>query len=244
MTPPWPPGPSRVLDTRTTSRLAAGKVVTLGVTGAGAAPATASGAILNVTAVDARAAGFVTVWPAADDGTCDPAARPATSNVNVATADAVANLVMVRLGAGRVCIYAFSDTNVVVDLDGWFAPGAGTVRALTPVRVLDTRTGTGGVPGAVPADGAVVVDLGAGAAGAVLNVTAVLPAGRGYLTVWPAATDGSCPVAARPLASSLDFTAGQVVANLAVTATTGGKVCIYTQSRTHIVADLAATMAG
>ena len=25
---------------------------------------------------------------------------------------------MVRLGGGRVCVYAFSDTNVVIDLDG------------------------------------------------------------------------------------------------------------------------------
>jgi hypothetical protein len=160
--------------------------------------------------------------------------------VNVAGADPVANLVMVRVGGGRVCIYAFSDTNVIVDLDGWFVAGEGSVHAQTPERVLDTRDGTGGPTGEVAADTAVAVDLGPGAGGAAVNVTAVLPRAKGFLTVWPARADGTCAAADRPLASNLNYEAGQVVANLAVAATNAaGRLCVYTLARTHIVADLA-----
>jgi hypothetical protein len=45
------------------------------------------------------------------------------------------------------------------------------------------------------------------------------------------------------VASNLNYTPGQVVANLAVTALGGGgRACIYTLGATDIVADLAATV--
>jgi hypothetical protein len=240
--------PVRLLDTRSTGRVAAGTAV--GVT---AAPPGTPGVILNVTGVDARDPGYLTVWPAAADGSCDPAARPGTSSVNVAGRDPVANAVMVRTsGQGRVCVFSFSDAHVVVDLDGAFVPGGtGALRAATPQRVLDTRTdtrtGTGGAAGVVPAGGVVaggVVAVIVGpVAGAVLTVTAVQPDEAGFLTVWPAAADGSCQPAARPLASNLNYTPGQVVANLAVTSVGGGgRVCVYSFAATHVVADLAATI--
>jgi hypothetical protein len=233
--------PVRVLDTRSTGRVTAGQTIAVAVTGAGMAPADARGVVVNLTATDARAPGFVTMWPAAANGSCDAAARPDTSNVNVTGADAVANLVMVRVGGGRVCLYALSDTNVVVDLDGWFVDGKPTTRAQTPRRVLDTRDGTGAAAGEVPADTAVPVDLGAATTGAAVNITAVLPRAKGFLTVWPASADGTCAAATKPLASNLNYTAGQVVANLAVTAANAaGRICVYSLARTHIVADLAA----
>src|SRR4029077_16341752 len=170
-------------------------------------------------------------------------ARPDTSNVNVAGADPVANLVMVRVGGGRVGTYAFRDPNVIVDREGWFVAGQGSLHAQSPERVLDTRDGTGGTTGEVPADTAVGVDLGPDAGGAALNVTAVLPQAKGFLTVWPARADGTCAAADRPLASNLNYGAGQGVANLAVAAANAsGRVCVYTLARTHLVADLAAVM--
>jgi len=234
---PLASAPTRLLDTRPTSPIPAGHAIGFPVGGAHAV-------ILNVTAVDTRVPGYLTVWPAAPDGSCDPAARPNTSSVNVGNTDAVANAVIVRVGGqARVCIFSFSDSDVVVDLDGSFgAGGSGAVSAVTPGRVLDTRTGTGGVAGEVPADSAVAIPIGPGTAGAVLTVTAVQPHERGYLTVWPAAPDGSCQAATRPLASNLNFAPGQVVANLAVTSVGGaGRVCVYSFARTNIVADLAAT---
>jgi hypothetical protein len=226
--------PTRLLDTRQTTAVAAGGTIGLTVTGPGAAPAGATGAILNVTAVDAEAAGFVTVWPAAADGSCDPAGRPGTSNVNVAGTAPLANLVMVRVVSGRVCLFSFSRADLVVDLDGWFATGAGTVQPRTPARVLDTRAGVGVAPGAVPAGGTVAMDLGGGA---ILNVTAVLPSAPGFMTVWPATPDGSCSPSSRPLASNLNYGPGQVVANLVVSAATAGRICVYTQARSDIVVD-------
>jgi hypothetical protein len=230
--------PARLLDTRSTGWVAAGTAV--GVT---AAPPGTPGVVLNVTGVDARAPGYLTVWPATADGSCDPAARPGTSSVNVAGREPVANAVMVRTGGqGRVCVFSLSDADVVVDLDGTFVPGGtGALRAATPQRVLDTRTGTGGTAGVVPAGGVVAVTVGP-VAGAVLTVTAVQPDDAGFLTVWPAAADGSCHAAARPLASNLNYTPGQVAANLAVTGVGGGRVCIYSFAATHVVADLAATI--
>jgi len=229
--------PVRLLDTRTTGRVVGGTAI-----GLTAAPAGTPGVILNVTGVDATAPGFLTVWPAAADGSCDPATRPATSNVNVAGRDPVANAVMVRTGGqGRVCVFSFSDSHVVVDLDGVLAAvGRSQLQAATPQRVLDTRNGMG----VVPAGGTVPVVVGGGATGAVLTVTAVQPDDRGFLTVWPAAPDGSCQPASRPLASNLNYAAGQVVANLAVTSVGGaGRVCVYSFAATHVVADLAATIA-
>ena len=74
----------------------------------------------------------------------------------------------------------------------------------------------------------------------MLNVTAVLPR-AGFLTVWPAAADGTCAAADRPLASNLDYRPGRCGQPRDSAAGAGGRVCIYTLAATDIVADLAAT---
>src|SRR5713226_9420525 len=89
------------------------------------------------------------------------------------------------------------------------APVGGTYHPLTPARILDTRfssrlgpgvtinvqiTGKGGVPTA-------------GVSAVVLNVTATDISQAGFLTVYP--QGGSVP-----LASNLNFNAGQTVPNL------------------------------
>ena len=76
--------------------------------------------------------------------------------------------------------------------------------------------------GGVPADAEAVM----------LNVTAVRPAGRGYLTVYPCGAD-------RPLASSVNYVAGDVVGNAVLAKVgTGGKVCIFTLWAADIVIDV------
>jgi hypothetical protein len=110
-----------------------------------------------------------------------------------------------------------------------------------PVRILDTRNGTGGYttpvgPGAtislqvtgkdgVPSSGVTAV---------VLNVTAVNPTASSYVTVYP---DGQ----ARPLASNLNFTAGETIPNLVVVPVgRNGKVDFYNAAGSvNLVADLA-----
>jgi hypothetical protein len=109
--------PERLLDTRVAParRVAGGQVVTLPVAGTGSVPASAAAVSLNVTALDADAPGFVTVWP------CD-APRPTASNLNLGPGQAVPNLVVSKVsGAGEVCLFTMTDADLVVDLQGWFA---------------------------------------------------------------------------------------------------------------------------
>ncbi len=70
-------------------------------------------------------------------------------------------------------------------------------------------------------------------AGAVmLNVTAVSPGAAGFLTVFPCVTT-------MPLASSVNYGPGDVVANAVLAKIgTGGKVCIYSPAATDIVVDV------
>jgi uncharacterized protein YkwD len=120
--------PARLLDTRpgrpTVDGVAAGEgavgsgaTLDLVVTGRGGVPASGAGAVvLNVTAVAPSSATVVTVWPAGS-------ARPTASNLNPAQRVTVANLVIVRVGAGgKVSIHnAAGSTHFVVDVVGWFA---------------------------------------------------------------------------------------------------------------------------
>jgi sugar lactone lactonase YvrE len=103
--------------------------------------------------------------------------------------------------------------------------------AITPVRVLDTRTGLGLagvftspvsrdllVTGSIAtADGTQIV-VPAGATAVALNVTVVTPTAPGFLSVRPADAAGA------PSTSNLNFVAGQVVPNAVTVAipTAGG----------------------
>ena len=68
----------------------------------------------------------------------------------------------------------------------------------------------------------------------VLNVTVTEPTSPSWLTAWPAGQT-------RPLASNLNYVAGQTVPNLVVVDVgTDGKVNLYNSAgSTHVVADVA-----
>jgi hypothetical protein len=89
-------------------------VTTLLVAGRGGVPPTASAAVLNVTVVDARGAGFATVFP------CD-SPQPLASNLNYSAASTVPNAVIAKLSAnGTVCVYTNAAIDLVVDVNGYF----------------------------------------------------------------------------------------------------------------------------
>ena len=52
-----------------------------------------------------------------------------------------ANAAIVPTGNNAVSVYVSNTTNVVLDIDGYFAPASAATLAftLTPCRVLDTR---------------------------------------------------------------------------------------------------------
>jgi len=123
------PGAQRLLDTRAAGAPpAAGEVRRVATGAAGSA-----GVLLNVTATEAAATGFVRAWP------CDGAV-PATANLNVDGGGTRGNFVLVRPdAAGDVCVAANVASHLVVDLLG--TVGSGFQGLATPVRALDTRAG-------------------------------------------------------------------------------------------------------
>ena len=237
-----PVGPTRVMDTRSglgwPRAVTAGQTATLGVGGSGAVPGDAGAVLLNVTVTGPQRAGYVTVYG-------DAGPRPATSNLNFGPGATVANAAVVQLsGDGKVNFYNASGGTVqlVVDVAGWFASGAGTVGAggftpVGPTRVMDTRSGLGW-PRAVTAGQ--TATLGVGGSGAVLlNVTVTGPQRAGYVTVYGDAGP-------RPATSNLNFGPGATVANAAVVQLSGdGKVNFYNASggTVQLVVDVAGRFA-
>ncbi len=112
--------PSRFLDTRFgiggwMGRIGAGQTVDFALGGTAGIPSATAGVVLNVTVAGADASGFLTVYP------CDQA-RPNVSNLNFVPDQDVANAVTVKLAAnGRLCVYASSRSDVLVDLAGYLA---------------------------------------------------------------------------------------------------------------------------
>jgi hypothetical protein len=109
--------------------------------------------------------------------------------------------------------------------------------ALSPDRLLDTRSGQGGSL-RLPAGGQIALQVSGrggvpvGATAAVLSVVAVDPSGSGFLTTFPCTP-------ARPTASTVNFVAGQIVANTAIAAlSASGQICIYAHAETDVVIDV------
>jgi hypothetical protein len=243
-----PVTPKRVFDTRPGNSpealqtiqktpIAGGASVKVNVTNMAGVPATGVGAVsLNVGVDKAGAAGFLTVYPC---GT-----RDEVSSVNFAAGQTVSNAVIATVPAdGNICFYSSATTDVIVDINGWFATGS-DFHGVSPVRVFDTRTDqpngvrtvakskVGGatvlevqvsdIAGLVPAGGVSAVSL---------NVAVTNPDADGFLTVYPCGT--------RTNVSSVNYTAGQTVSNaVLVPVSATGTVCFYSLAPTDILVDL------
>lgn len=238
--------PSRVLNTRAGIGAAQQPVpahgtVVLQVGGRGGVPSSGVGAVvLNVTVTGPTAGGYLTVWNT-------DIARPSASNLNFVTAQTVANLVTTKVDpTGRVSLYNGSPGTVqlVADVSGYYRSGAaagpGMFTPLTPLRVLNTRDGTG-APKAAVAPGQelkVTVDgtspiPATGVSAVVLNLTVTGTTAGGYITAW-----GDGP---RPASSNLNFGPGQTVPNLVVAPVdAGGRVHLYNGSphSVQLIADV------
>jgi len=218
--------PARILDTRTgnggfSAPVGPGQTINVQIGGRALSGIPATGvaaAVLNVTATGATAGSYLTVYPMG-------ASQPLASNLNFLTGQTVPNRVIVKVGtnpqtstSGWVSIFiGAGSVNVVADVGGWFTDGtdpAATGAAfvgMTPTRLIDTRNGHGPIGGGgtliLPIAGQNGVPTTAKAV--VLNVTVTGPTAPSFLTVWP---DG----ATQPLASDLNYVAGQTVPNLVV----------------------------
>lgn len=109
---------------------------------------------------------------------------------------------------------------------------AGLLNVITPTRVLDTRQGTRFRAGefrqiALPA-------APAGSTAVAVNVTAVRPSARGFVTMYP------CDLP-RPEVSMLNYQSGAVIGASAIVAVSGDRqLCVYSNAAADIVLDLTA----
>ncbi|BAN03320.1 hypothetical protein [Ilumatobacter coccineus] len=243
--------PARFLDTRTDDSASTIDGIGLGqgmldrdevrieVAGRGDVPSSnVAAVVVNITAINPLQRSHIRAYP------CDE--EEITSALNYLPGSVAGNEIIIKSTDGAFCLTSFGDTHLTADVVGYVEDDPGFV-PLVPIRIGETRTRGGdgtfdeiasgrGVIGAghvfeipvlgragVPTDGVDAV---------VVNVTAVRPDGRGFITAYP------CSL--RPVAASLNFpTAGTVVGN-EIIAKVGehGTICLYTQTATHITADL------
>ena len=219
--------PVRAIDTRHTAPVDGGTVLRVGLAGIVAAGARA--AVIDLTAVDPTAPGYLTAW------SCDEP-MPPTSNVNYAAGDTRASHAVVTLaGDGSICVFSLMTSHVIVDVTGSYAsdPAALRFHPLAPTRIYDSR-----VAGGILRTGETrAVAVPAGAAAVAVNVTITDPVRAGFVTVFP------CQ-ATLPVVSNINYVAGQVVANLVQTGVSNGAICVHTLARTHVVIDLEGTYDG
>ncbi len=201
---------------------------------------TGSAVVANLALVDASREGYVTAAPCA---ALVPGPQ-ATSNGNAVPVRAVSNLALVPLDAGGgFCVYNQFGVNVVVDVQGSFAPAAAggqSFTVMTPRRLLDTRREpeqplTSPTPVSAGTITPVHTGVPAGATAVLVNLTMVDGWSSGFVTA------DRCPTlaAASATTSSGNHGASEAVANLAVVPVDAeGTFCIFNQRPVHLVVDL------
>lgn len=241
--------PARVLDTRAAGRTIDGEYqgegrdvaqveFELPVAGRAGVPASGVDAVVvNLTGVNPDGRGFVTVYPCGD--------RPLASSLNMASAGTVvANELVAPLSAsGTICLYSSVATDLLVDVSAWI-PASDALAGVTPARVFESRISPSTVDGVGEHDERIrtgeileVVVTGRGEVPAsgvesvIVNMTAINPIRKGYLTVFPC--DGVPPT------SSVNFDPDMVVANeIVAKLSDAGSICVYSSVSTDVAVDV------
>ncbi|MBL8216282.1 MAG: hypothetical protein JNK87_36525 [Bryobacterales bacterium] len=237
--------PCRVLDTRFAPSLFGGPVMAAGSTRTVAipqsrcgVPSTAQAYSLNITVVPRGPLSYLSVFPTG-------AGQPLVSTLNAFDGGVVSNAAIVPAGSnGTVDVFVTNLTDVIVDINGYFAPGAGAeFFPVTPCRVADTRVGSGKVgsygPPAIAGGSTRTMSVnGSGCQGPAdakaysLNITVVPNGPLGYLSVYPAGQ-------AQPVVSTLNSFTGRVTANAAIVpAGNLGSFTIYVTNTTNVIVDV------
>src|ERR1019366_5301266 len=101
------------------------------------------------------------------------------STLNALTGTVTASAALVpAVQQGAISVYPSSATDLVIDVDGYFAPPTSnpdplSLYTLSPCRVLDTRQGSGAFSGTIPVDVLTSVCQVPSAQAYVLNATVV-----------------------------------------------------------------------
>jgi hypothetical protein len=234
----YPMTPCRLADTRPG---AASTIITGALTGGTSTslpilssscnvPATAQAYSLNFTLVPPAAVNYLTVYPTGES-------LPIVSTMNDPAGTVEANAAIAPAGVGgSIDVYVTQTTNLVVDINGYFAPvgeGALSLYTVPPCRVLDTRN----PPGSAPFEGTINVNaigsdcgLISAAQAFVFNATVVPEGPLGYLTLWP---QGSV----QPLVSTLNAYNGDITSNMAIVPTSNTEISAFATSSTYLILD-------
>jgi len=144
-----------------------------------------------------------------------------------------------RLAATWQLVVFGNDSDVVIDINGYFAPlsaGGLSLHTLMPCQFLDTRVVGGQFVGTrttnVNTDGCSVPST---AQAFVLNATVVPPNGLGFLTLWPNQE-------AKPFVSTLNSDSS-IASNMVVVPTLNGAVNAYASDPTQLILDISAYFA-
>ncbi len=240
----YPVTPCRVIDTRWTNGTFGGPVLAASTprsfpirSSSCGIPAAATAYSLNTTVVPRGPLGYLSVWPA---GT----AQPTVSTLNSNDGTILANATIIPAGTnGSVNFYATAPSDLVVDINGYFAPAGVGGLNFYPVpscRAVDTRNPAGALGG--PAISAQqtrtfplpqsACGLPANASAYSLNVTAAPGGPLGYLTAWPMGL-------LQPGVSTLAALKGLPTANAAILgAGTTGSISVFVTDTTHVVIDV------
>ena len=243
-----PLDPARLVDTRAADTtidgnnagngpVSADSVMEIDVSGRAGIPDNAAAAVLNIAVVEPTQPGYLTVFPCGEE-------PPNASTLNHTIGGAVANTVIAAIGTnGRVCIYAYATTHLIVDTSGYI-PTDSTVIPISPARFVDTRAAdttidgldSGGGPLTAGTTRTITIagraDIPTNITGVILNITALDSTAPGYLTVYPCDQP-------QPTASNVNYpydwvTANAVVAKLSTT----GEICVYTSADVHTIIDI------
>ena len=216
--------------------------------------------VVNFTVVGPSTAGLITAYPS-------NVAQPLAASLNFIAGDVKGNNAILKLNqtgaATHLNIHTTSTTHLVADVMGYYAKPTATPMVslnkdlvytpVTPCRILDTRNEGAdagmlaanstrsflGWNGSYTMQGGGNTDCGlpfsTDNAAIVVNFTVVAPSSGGHITAYPAN-------AAKPLAATLNFGAGEVKGNnafLKLNQTSGqADFNVYSTSATHLVADV------
>jgi len=180
----------------------------------------------NFTAVPHGPLGYLTVWPTGEG-------QPLVSTLNSYGGQVTANAAIVPAGTdGQISTFVTNDTDLVIDINGYFATPDQNGLSLYPVvpcRLIDTRSGHGAFRGTLQPPVDVVnsqCPVPKTSQAYVLNATVVPQGVLGYLTLWP---DGGN----QPNVSTLNSWDGMVSSNMAIVpAGNQGKIDAYAEEDT------------
>ena len=225
--------PGRIFDTRNNTGTTGGALVVntpreFHVTGnlLGNVPANATAVTGNLTVTQQQGYGYFFIGP-------NPQANPTSSTLNFPAGEDRANAVTVALSGGGtlwityVSIIPGATAHAIFDVSGYFTPDTSGVKyfPITPIRIMDSRNGTGGIIGPFHSNAALTFAVAgqngvpSGATAVTGNLTVTQQTSFGYLFAGPVAENN-------PSTSNLNFPLGDNRANEATVALGSGQLSI------------------